>query len=359
MYQRVWAEINLNYINHNLKSIKASLTPKTKICAVVKADGYGHGALPVSSALCDAGADMFGVATFDEGISLREGGIKKPILLLGYAPESHFGDIISAGLTKTVYDYETACILSEKALHMSTKARVHIKVETGMNRLGFPASDTDAILKTARLSGLEITGIFSHFADAEERAFTFAQFERFENCLRTLEKNGLFVETKHFSNSPATLRYRELDMDMVRPGLCLYGYGGDFLKPALSLKTVISQLKEIYPGETVGYARTFKADKRLKVATLPIGYADGYSRAFSNRGRVLIDGQFARILGLVCMDQMMVDVSDIDAKYGDEVVLIGQSKGEKITADDLAMLSDTISYEILCGIGKRVPRVYV
>ncbi len=397
MYQRLWAEIDLKCIRKNYLSIKAQTEnahskvmqaenthnkitqnkndkdEAIKICAIVKADGYGHGAVAVSKELVKAGVDWLAVAICDEGQQLREAGIESPVLILGYTPEWQFEQILCNDLTKTIYDLETAKCLSSHAQRLHKKASVHIKVDTGMNRLGFQPDHIKEILEVARLGGLEVTGIFTHFAYAEDadKGFTVFQYESFMDCVRSLEKEGLFIPLKHASNSNAILNHHfGPELNMVRPGLILYGYSDSDLdlsrlrpgmkpEPALSLKTVVSQIKELPANTSIGYRRSYTTTKNTRIATLPVGYADGYPRALSNKGRVLINGNECPIVGLVCMDMMMVDVTDLEVKTNDEVQLIGKSKEKEISANELAELTNTINYEILCSIGKRVPRIYI
>lgn len=369
-YQRLMAQIDLDAIEHNVKEIKKRIDPKTKLLAVVKADGYGHGAVEISKICLFNGADWLGIATCEEGEALRQANIPVPILILGYTLESRFETVIENELTQAVYSFEMAEKLSQTAVRMGKTAYIHIKIDTGMGRIGFlPCEES---LKTIdRIFGLpnvKITGIFTHFstADEKDKSFTNTQFERFLYMTDGLEKMGHTGLIRHCANSGAIIDMPKLQLDMVRAGIILYGMmpSGDVgemdLRPAMSLKTHISYVKNVPEGTPIGYGRTYYTDKPSKIATVPIGYADGYSRAFSNKARVIVNGEYANVVGNVCMDQMMLDVTHIkEIKQGDEVTVMGSCGGKTITAEELGALSDTINYEIVCNVGKRVPRVYI
>lgn len=353
---RVLAEIDLNAVRRNFMRIKER--SQKKVMAVVKADAYGHGALPVSLALCNM-ADHFAVATIDEAIELREGGIEKPILILGYLSPKYFRELIKYDIEQTIFDLESAKELAKLG------GKAHIAVDTGMGRIGF-LSDTAGICEmkaVCDMEGLQIKGIFTHFASADEAdlSFTKDQLEKFLNVCRALESEGIDIPLKHAANSAAAISLKEYPLDMVRAGIVLYGLtpSSDVenigLESALSLRSHVVHVKKVPPGTTVSYGRTFVTERESVIATVPVGYADGYPRALSNCGRVVINGKTAPIAGRVCMDQFMVDVTDIGpVNVGDTVYLIDKT----VTADEIANLDGTINYETVCKISARVPRAY-
>lgn len=370
-YQRLIAEIDLDAIENNVKEIKKQLRPETKMLAVVKADAYGHGAVEVSKICLYNGADWLGIATCEEGAALRQNNIPVPILILGYTVANQLETVIENRLTQTVFSYEMAELVSETAVKMGKTADVHIKIDTGMGRIGFlPDEENLKIIdKIFDLPNINVTGIFTHFstADEKDKSFTREQFRRFLYVTESLEKMGHKGLIRHCANSGAIIDMPELQLDMVRAGIILYGMlpSGDVgtqlaLKPAMSLKTHVSFVKEVGADVPVGYGRTFYTSAPSKIATIPIGYADGYSRTFSNRAKVIVNGEYADVVGNVCMDQTMLDVTHIkDIKMGDEVTVMGSCGDKAVTAEDLAGLSSTINYEIVCNVGKRVPRVYI
>ncbi len=371
-YQRVWAEINLDNITHNINELKKIVKSGERIMAIIKADGYGHGAIEVSKVLLYNGAHSLGVAICDEGVQLRHNNIHVPILILGYTPKQKLNDVVSYGLIQTIFRYDMAKELSETAVRLNKTAEVHIKIDTGMSRIGYmpTALDAEEILSITKLPGIKVSGIYTHFADADKinSSFTYEQYDKFQYMVSKLEDLGLTFETKHVSNSGGLIGYPSIKADTVRAGITLYGlkpslemgFGGLILKPAMSLKTRISYVKKVAPGVSVGYGRNFYTDKETVIATIPVGYADGYMRGMSNKGRVLVRGRFAPVIGAVCMDQFMVDVTGIDGVTADdEVVLIGTQGQNEISADEMAAILNTINYEVVCNIGKRVPRVYI
>lgn len=370
-YQRVIAEINLDNIAHNMKLIRNAVNKESMILAVVKADAYGHGAVEVSKVALYNGANWLGVAICDEGIQLRNNNIYVPILILGYTPEPKIEDVINNNLTQTVFSYEMAEAFSNAALKLNKEALVHIKIDTGMGRIGFTPNQEgiNQIMKIIKLPNIKVTGIFTHFAtsDEKDKSFTYKQYKLFKYVTDSLENNGIKGLIKHVSNSGAILDLEKFSCDMVRAGIILYGMfpSEDVeknlnLKPAMSFKTHISYVKEIEKGVSIGYGRTFFTERISKIATVPVGYADGYSRTLSNKGRVIIGGKYANVVGNVCMDQFMIDITDIEnVKPGDEVILIGSYKSLNISAEEIAEIQSTINYEIVCNIGKRVPRVYI
>ena len=370
--QRVWAEINLDDIASNVIELKKIVPPNTEIMGIVKADAYGHGATEVSKTALYNGVTSLGVATSDEGVSLRENSIFVPILILGYTPEHKLVDVILKNLTQTVFSLEMAQTISNISKKLNKVAEIHLKIDTGMSRLGFMPNDEtiNEIEKILKLENINVTGIYSHFATSDrlDKSFANIQFDKFQNFLKTLSDKKINFPCVHISNSGAILDMKNCSLDTVRAGIILYGlspsddtsFKNYNLKPAMSLKTQISYLKTLEKGISVGYGRTFYTNKVTKVATVPVGYADGYTRAMSNIGEVIVNGQFAPIIGNICMDQFMIDVTDIkNVKANDEVVLFGRQGDCEITIDEVARLQNTINYEIVCNIGKRVPRIYM
>ncbi len=366
-----WAEIDLAAIRNNLRCIKKALSPGTRIMAAVKANAYGHGVKEVSRVCLEEMVDFLAVATLDEALELIAEGIAAPIMVLGYVPEQYADIIVSHGIRTAVYDASFARELSKAAQTQGKTARIHIKIDTGMGRIGFaPGSDTTGIIEDiAALPGIEVEGIFTHFteADSQNDQFTREQFKVFQDFTSDLDERGLHIPIKHCSNSAAIFRYPETHLDMVRVGIILYGlYPSQFMKgmdlgivPAMTLKSRVSMVKKLSEGHGVSYGRTHMCKQETRVATLPVGYADGYSRSFSNRAWAMIKGHKADSLGVVCMDQCMFDISGReDIVEGDEAILFGK-EADGITADDLALIANTINYEIVCLVSSRVPRTYV
>ena len=372
-YSRVCAKINLNHITYNIEQMKRHISPDTRMILVVKADGYGHGASRIARETC--GMDCvwgYATATLDEAVLLRKAGIEKPVLVLGCTFPEQYEEAIEHGIRMTVYTEDSAREISRIASAGNQKAWIHIKLDTGMSRLGFQTGmeSVNAIERISRLPGLEIEGIFTHFAkaDEEDKAFTKKQLGEYLWMTDRLKERGVEPKYRHCSNSAAIIDHPEANMDLVRAGIALYGlYPSDEvkkssldLKPALSLVSSIVHTKWIEPGAVVSYGGCFQAEKRTRVATIPVGYADGYPRSLSDKGYVLIRGKRAPILGRVCMDQMMADVTEIeDAAFMDEVVLVGESGSEKIAVEDLSALSGRFNYEFLCDLDKRTPREYI
>lgn len=366
-YERVVAEINLDNIAYNMINIRKSVDKKTKIMAVVKADAYGHGAVEVAKTALYNGANWLGVAIIDEAIELRKNNIFEPILILGHTIEYKLLQVIKYNITQTIFSYDMAKKLSNEATKIGKSVDIHIKIDTGMSRLGFlPTEESiEEIIAIKNLPYINITGIFTHFAtaDMEDKKFAKEQFEKYMWFIDKLEKKGVSNLIKHISNSGAILDLEEYRLDMVRAGIILYGMYPSSqvlkninIKPAMSLKTHISYVKEIDKNISVSYCRTYFTNKKTKIATIPVGYADGYARILSNKARVFVNGYYANVIGNVCMDQFMIDVTHIpNIKEGDIAILMGQD----ITAEELASLQNTINYEIVCNIGKRVPRVYI
>ena len=367
---RVYASVDKNALTKNMNEIRKKVGDNIKIMPVIKADAYGHNAAQTAKAL-DRYADYFAVAVIEEAVSLRQNGIAKPIMLLGYTSLEDYFEAVRNDITVTVFTYNAAEKLSVVARAEGKKAKLHVAVDTGMSRIGFPCTESgaDEVEKISRLSDVILEGIFTHYASADEadRGFTELQLSRFGEFIKLLESRGVDIPIKHTANSAAIMEYPETVFNMVRPGIITYGLypSGEVdknklsLSPAMELKTHVAYVKYIEENDTVSYGRTFCADKKMKIATIPVGYADGYPRLLSNKGRVIINGEYAPILGRICMDQFMVDVSHIeDICEGDSVTLIGRDGGCCISAEEIAEYAQTINYEIICGIGKRVPRVF-
>lgn len=369
-YYRVKADINLDAIHENVVNAKALTKPGTKLMAIIKADAYGHGAVMVAHTLEDV-ADAYGVAILEEGIELRQSGINKPILILGYTPAPLYPAMIKYDIATAVFEYDMAKKMSDTAEKMGKKAKVHIKLDTGMSRIGFKQDEEslEAIKKISKLPGIEIEGCFTHFATMDEKDKTKAmkQFERYMDFVKKIEDAGIKIPVKHVSNSAGIIEKPEVNLDMVRDGICVYGmYPSEEvdktklkLTPAMEIKSYVSFVKTLEAGVEIGYGGTYTTTKETVVATIPVGYADGYSRALSNRGRVLIKGKSFPIIGRICMDQFMIDISSKpDIKQGDEVTLVGRDGDEYISIEEVADMSYSFNYEFVCDIGKRIPRVY-
>ena len=369
-YKRVYAEISLDAIKHNMAEIKKHVGNNTKVMAIIKADGYGHGAVAVAKAI-DAMADYYGVAILEEAIELRKNGIDKPLLILGYTSPRQYADLVLHNVTQTIFDFETAKKLSETAYSLNMTANIHIAIDTGMNRIGFQAEkgSFNTIKQIYSLPNICVEGMFTHFATADEKDKTFAkeQYKRFKSFADYLEGNGINIPIKHICNSAGIIDF-DYKLDMVRAGIILYGlYPSEdvdktaiALKPAMKLKTHVIFVKEVEAGHGISYGLTYVTDRKTKIATLPVGYADGYPRALSSKGHVIINGQYAPILGRVCMDQMMVDITGIDGvKIENDVTLLGSEGDCTITAEELGNMSESFNYEFICGVGKRVPRIFV
>ena len=369
-YYRVQANINLDAIYDNFLHAKQLLKTETKLMAIIKADAYGHGAVEVAHTI-DELADAYGVAILEEGVELRKAGITKPMLILGYTARPQYSAMIDYEIDTAVFTLEMAEELSEIAVKKEKTAGIHLKLDTGMNRIGFALNDKsfDDIMKIASLPGIQVHGCFSHFARMDEADKTKAmrQFQRFCAFTKKIEKAGVTLPIKHIANSAGIMEEPLVHLDMVRDGICLYGlYPSEevqkerlLLTPSMELKAIISFVKELEAGEEIGYGGTYQTTRRTRVATIPVGYADGYPRSLSNRGRVLVHGQSAPILGRVCMDQFMVDVTDIsDVKTGDTVTLFGKDGTEEISIEEISAMSYSFNYEFVCDVGKRVPRVF-
>jgi len=367
------AEIDLDALRHNLSQVRDLLRGKAEILAMVKADAYGHGAGPIAQELESAGAGLLGVATAEEGVELRRAKVALPILILGGIYPGEFQKYIENHLTPVIFDLDAAREIEERARKTGHPFAAHLKIDTGMSRLGFPWDQWDTPLNFFReVKFIQVEGLMTHFAVAEseqsdDKAFTEEQIHRFQTCVDQTLRAGISPRFIHMANSSATTAWERARFNLVRPGLMLYGVPPTpalgtriSLKPVLSWKTKILSLKKLRCGDSVSYGRTFTCPKDSLIGTLPIGYGDGYCRRFSNRAEVLVRGKRARVVGVVCMDLTMIDVSEIpEVRAGDEVVLLGRQGSDEIQAFDLARWAETIPYEIFCGIGKRVPRLFV
>ncbi|HEY5583003.1 MAG TPA: alanine racemase [Ruminiclostridium sp.] len=370
---RAWAEINLDNIAHNIHEIRRITNKNAEIMGVVKADAYGHGVMEVAKTLLENGVTRLAVSMLDEAIQLRRNGINAPILILGYTDPIRANEIIENDVTQSVFSHELALALSNEAVKQGKKVKIHIKIDTGMSRIGF-LPGYSAIKNVAQISQLPniiIEGLFTHFATADEknREYTLTQFERFMSICSELQRIGIHIPVKHCANSAGVIEYPEMHLDMVRPGIILYGmYPSEDvdktkidLKPAMTLKANIILVKEVEKSTSISYGRIFTTQRNSKIATIPIGYADGYMRMLSNKGKVLIHSQYAPVVGRVCMDQCMIDVTDLncDVEVGDEVVLVGEQGNNIITAEDVAQSIGMINYELVCIVGKRMPRAFI
>jgi len=365
-----WAEIDLDAIAHNVRAIQAHVGPDAAIIAVVKANAYGHGAVPVAQTVLENGATRLAVARLEEGIQLRQAGITAPILVMGYTLPAQASALVRWDLTPTVNTLEGAQALSAAAEATGRRRAVHVKVDTGMGRYGLlPGEVVDFVRALAALPGLTLEGLYTHFAvaDLADKSYTHRQFNRFLEVVQAVEAAGFSIPLKHAANSAATLDLPETHLDAVRPGLILYGMRPSDevepaipLRPALTLKSHVARLRTLPSGSSISYGRTYITTRPTPVALVPVGYGDGYHRLASNRGAVLIGGRRAPIVGRVCMDQFVVDVSDIPGvAQGDEVVLIGRQGDEVITAEEVAGWVETINYEVTTSLLPRVARRYV
>ena len=371
-HNRVCAEIDLDAIAYNMEQMKKRIGDHARLIAVVKADGYGHGAVPVAK-MFEACSYVWGyaVACLEEATELREHGIRKPILVLGCVFPDQFEEMIRYDVRPAVYMESMAERISQEAVRQGKDAFIHIKIDTGMGRIGFPVTEesADAVERISRLPGIRIEGMFTHFAKADERdkTYTFLQHDRFMRMKELVEKRQVPVRYFDCDNSAGIIDFPDMKHDLARAGISTYGmYPSDEvdkeavdLRPALSLVSHVSFVKEVEAGTPISYGGTFVSDRPMRVATIPVGYGDGYPRSLSNKGYVLIHGKRVRILGRVCMDQFMADVTDIpETAFMDRAVLVGRDGDEEITVDELADLSGRFNYEFVCCLGKRIPRIY-
>lgn len=370
-YLRCYAEISLEAIGHNIREVKKRLPEGVKLLGVVKANAYGHGAVPVASYL-ENQIDYFATATIEEAVELRENGISAPILILGYVSPSQYGDLVEYDITQTIDSYAQALALEKEAARQNRKAKAHLAVDTGMTRIGFQVTehDADEAAKIADLPHIELEGMFTHFscADQEDKTYCSMQMEKYDKMTALLAERGVTIPLRHICNSAGIMEFDDHHFEMVRSGIITYGiYPSEEVKkerldliPALSWKSHVIHVKEVGPGIGVSYGATYVTEKPMtRIATVSAGYADGYPRALSNQGCVLIHGKKAPIIGRICMDQMMVDVTDIpDVQVEDVVTLVGTDGDETITIEEIANPAARFDYEMLCDISSRVTRVY-
>lgn len=370
--RRTWVEVDLDRIRNNYDRVREKVGNDCKVLCVVKANGYGHGAVQIARVLEKAGCDWLAVSNIEEAEQLRAAGIELPVLILGSTPPECVRTLAEFNITQAVYSRECAVQLSAAAQAAGVTVSAHIKLDTGMRRIGFDATDVQEVAFAAqvcRMAGLKVSGVFTHFASADgdgdaDGNFVQLQYTRFIDAVEAIEKTGVHFSIRHCCNSAATVTHPEYKLDMVREGIVLYGLAPseqvkiDGYLPAMSMKARISMVKRVAAGESISYGRTYTAERDMTVATVPVGYADGYIRAFS-KGEVLVQGRRAKIVGRICMDQMMIDVTGMEVKTGDTVTLFGTDGEGTLPVDELAALADTINYETVCLIGRRVPRVYI
>ena len=369
-YTRVYAAVDLDAVEFNMESMRKNISPETGMIGVVKADAYGHGAAPVAQAI-DRFVAGYAVATIEEGLLLRRHGVSKMILILGVTHPADYEKLLKADIRPSVFTMEQAEPLSELACRMGKRAKIHLALDTGMGRIGMEpdGKGADLTARIASLPGIEAEGLFTHFATADEadKSETLRQLERYLEFDEMLRARGIEIPLKHCSNSAGIIAFPEANLNLVRAGISIYGmYPSDevdrtrlALRPVMELKSAVSYVKEMRPGQKISYGGTYTVERPMRVATIPVGYGDGYPRGLSGRGCVLICGRRAPILGRICMDQFMVDVTDIpEAEVDTEVTLIGRDGGEELRVEDLSKLSGRFHYELVCDIGKRVPRVY-
>lgn len=371
-FRPAWVEVNRNKAIHNFMEVRRAIGPDRKICAVVKADSYGMGSIELSKMYIENGVYMLAVAVIDEALELRQEIKDTDILVLGYTAEEFFDDAINNNITLTIYNYEHAATLNNIAKELNKIANIHIKVETGMNRLGFIPTEenADLVSKISKMENIKIQGSYSHQARADEKDKTIAhmQAERFIKFMDMLQKRNIIIPIKHIANSATIIDLPQYYFDMVRPGIILSGfYPSDEVnhdeytfKPCVTLKAKIANVKILEAGEGIGYGHLFSTTDSTVVGTIPLGYADGYSRLLSNKGYIVVKGEKCPILGKVCMDQFMVDLSNVvNPRIGDEAIIYGDGTDGAMTAEDVANMRNTISYEVLTNLGKRLPRKYV
>ncbi len=374
--RRTWATVNLNHLDYNIREIKRMVSPGCEVMGVVKADAYGHGDAMVAKRLIENGVNWFGVSNIEEALALRSKGVDKDILIFGDTP-SNFAKVLAAQhITQTVYSPAYALQLSRAAQEQGVTVDVHIKVDTGMGRIGFLCYDdasaaADAVEAAVLLEGLNATGIFTHFPCADEvsqsaQDYTKMQFDRFMKICALLKERGITFRHRHCCNSAGLVCYPEMHLDMVRPGIILYGLTPSneiadriHFKPVMELKSVVSLVKEVDAGRSISYGRIYTTPAPRTLATVCIGYADGYTRSLSGVARMAVNGSYAPVVGRVCMDQLMLDVTGIDVKSGDVVTVFGSDCSCAVPVEEMAALSGSINYEAICLIGKRVPRVYL
>ena len=370
--RQLWAEINLDNLAYNIHQVKKHIKKDTLIMAVMKANGYGHGSKEIAKVFLENGANRLGVAILDTGIELRRANIQEPLMILGPTPRVQYEKIIENNLIQTIYSYDDAKVLSKIALELGKIATIHIKIDSGMGRIGFLPNEKsiEEIINILKLPNLYLEGIYTHFSNADERdkSNVRGQFKKYIELVNRLEEKGVNIKIKHVSNSASIIDLPEFNLDMVRPGIMLYGlYPSNEvnketikLKPVMTLKTKISNLKIVDKGVGISYGQIFKTEKPSKIATLPIGYADGYTRILTGKAEVFIDGQRAKVVGKICMDQCMIDVTHIEnVNIGDEIVIFGYGKDGYPSVDEIGEKIGIINYEVVSTLGRRVPRVYI
>lgn len=368
MYFRTEAAIDLDAAEHNFNITRAKLPENVKLLCVIKADAYGHGAVPLAK-LFEGRADFYGVACIEEAIELKKAGIKTPVLILGAVPKEFYSDIVKYDIRVPIFNLEDAKALSAEAVKQSKTAPFHFCVDTGMSRIGFQVNkeSADACLEITKLPNIEAEGLFSHFATADEKDLSkaIAQRDKFKEFIKLLEERGINIPIKHINNSAGIMNFDEY-FDMCRMGIILYGLYPSHevdenllkIKPVMEWRAHITHIKELEPGREISYGGTYKTSETRRIATIPVGYADGYPRCLSNKGKVLINGEFAPITGRVCMDQFMVDITGIDAKVGDTVVLVGKSGSKELSMEEVSESAYSFNYELPCRVARRVPRTY-
>ncbi len=376
--RRTWAQVDIDAIKHNFREIRKTVGNDTEIMCVIKADGYGHGAVFLGQYYEKIGADRFAVSNIEEAMQLRENGITKPILILGFTPAEMAKELADNNITQAVLSLDYARELSENAVKNHVRVSVHVKLDTGMSRIGFmyqnierDVHSLELIKEVCQLEGLCAEGIFTHFAVSDEaedgKSATLHQLDCFSDAVEKLKKDGIDFKTVHCSNSGAIIDYKQAKFDCVRAGIILYGLapspklsGKIDLQQAMQIKSVIAQIKTVEPYTAVSYGGTYVTERQTKIATVPIGYADGYTRSLSGKAYMTVKGKKAPVIGRVCMDQVMIDITDIDGvETGDEVTVIGNGQDNTISFDNIAELTGTINYELVCLVGKRVPRIYM
>ena len=374
--KRTWAEISLDNLEHNYRALRARTPQGCKFLGVIKADAYGHGAVPVSGTLSELGCEYLAVSNLEEAVQLRRGGIRTPILILGYTPPEYADTMVFMDLTQEIHSLDYARALEERLRGTNYILNVHLKLDTGMGRIGFLAygehSELPQLAAFSQLTHLRVEGVFTHFSAADSRRedderYTALQYARFTSALAALDSYGIRPTLRHCANSAVTILHPEYSLDMVRGGIALYGCAPDVdceglldLRPVMTLRTTIAQIRDVAAGTPISYGRTFTAPRDLRMAVLPIGYADGLSRGLSGKVSFRLRGQDVPVIGRICMDMCMVDITSVpDAKVGDELTLFGYDEdGARVPVERLAQASGTISYEILCTLSKRIARLY-
>jgi alanine racemase len=366
-----WVEISIDNLRHNFREVRRLISPDTKVMAIIKADAYGHGAVEVGEALLDEGADCFGVATLSEALQLRSRFETVEILILGYTPEEFSDIVVTNNLTQTVFTSQHAKELSKAACSAQKTAKVHIKVDTGMRRLGMrPTEENLELVKEIfNLDNIKVDAIFTHFATADETDKTSSreQARSFDDFVARLSGIGISIDTEHMCNSAGIIEFQDYHRQMVRPGIMLYGLypssevnmGRVNLRQIMSLRARITHIKDVYDGEGVSYGGIYRARGHRNIATVPVGYADGFSRMLTNKAEVIVNGVRVPVVGKICMDQFMIDVTDLDVYTGDIVTIYGEDKDQFMGIDEVAQMLGTINYEVTCMVNKRVPRVYI